>query len=454
MTSYKEGVVPALAVMSCLVAGLCGQAPQTIATYTWNGDQRSVSTDDVALEMAPRHRRTPRGEETISHLIDLHLVRTAAESKGLLPTDIEVRQQIAAYREAIKAEGRDPDKFLATKGVTEGELADYTVLTLALDRLVVQQLGLENAGEVTNEYRELWLKDCRRSAAVVTDAAQLPAEIVARTDDRQFTMLDLGRVLCARTTAAERNRFARQVVLRRILESEAKVLGITVSATDCDAAVARIRERAEADKGRSVNFHSMLEALGTSPTELSSSPVLRAQVIARQMLANKWSEEAVHRRLTTEGDDLRASYGARRHIEVVWLRASATPNELIPRSFEAAITHAAKLRSELDTGNPFAMLARKHSDDPRTKLKGGDTGWHHKASKALPNEVLAWAFTASQNDVSQPLRVTDGVCLARVAEIEAEPSLAVLRARLLDDTEETFYRELLEKAAVKMSEGT
>jgi parvulin-like peptidyl-prolyl isomerase len=443
------------------------QAPQTLATYTWNGQARSVTTDDVALEMAPRHRRTSRGEETIAHLIDLHIVRTAADKKGLLPTDAEVRQQVAAYREAIKTQGRDPDQFLASKGVTESELADYTLLTLALDRLVKDQLGLSDVKDVTNEYRELWLRDHKKAAAVVTDAAQLPAGIVARTSERQFTMLDLGRVLCARSTASERQRFARQVILRRILDDEATAQGITVSATDCESAVARIRERAESDKGGGVTFGSMLEALGTTPAELSTSPVLRAQVIARQVLARQWPEEAVHRELARDGAGMRARYGARRRIEVLWLRASDTPNELIPRSFAAALEEAGKLRDQLarktegktdgkTDGAPttFAMLARVHSDDPRTKLKGGDAGWHHQVSEALPREVLDWAFAAPQGEASAPLRVADGVCLARVREIEPEPSLAVLRARLLEDREEGFLRELLDKAAVKMHEGT
>lgn len=441
------------AVALLFAASALAQAPQVVATFTWNDHEGAVTTDDVALEIVPRHRRTPRGEEAIAHLVDLHIVRSAAEGKGLMPSPQEVAKQVADYREAIKAQGRDPDQFLASKGVSLSELTDYTVLTMALDRLVVQQLGLKDASGVTNEYRELWLRDAKKAAEVVTDEATLPAGIVARTGDRQFTLLELGRVMSARSKATERKRFARQIILRRILEAEAKASGIAPSKADCEAAVRRIRERAEAEKGGEIAFHDMLQAFGTTPAELIESPVLKAQVLARQLIAARHPEAEVRARLQADASDVAARYGARRHLEVLWLRASATPNPLIPRSFAAATTEAEELRSKLDSGTTFALLARVHSDDPRTKLKGGDTGWHHRASKTLPEEVLTWAYGAKQGDISAPIQVADGVCLVRVTAIEPDPPLAVIRSRLLDDMEEAYYRELLDKAQVKFQEG-
>lgn len=446
--------VPVYPVLLLATFVAAQESPRTIATYTWQGREAAISSDDVALEMAPRHRRTQRGEETIAHLIDLHLVRQAAKEAKVEPGAKEVAAQLAEYRKAIEAQGRDPDEFLDSKGVTEAELAEYTELALALDRLVMRQLRLSDRGAVTNEYRELWLKDARKAGAVSTVEADLPKGIVARAGGRQFTLLDLGRVLYARAKPAERQRFARQIALRRILEAEAKRLELTVTQAECEVAVARIRERAEADKGGAVAFKDMLEAFGTTPDELADSPVLRAQVIARHLLAARHTEADVQERLEQPDGEVHARYGARRHIEVLWLRASDAPNQLVPRSFEAALEEAAGLRGKLGDGKTtFAMLARVHSDDPRTKLKGGDAGWHHGKGRGLPQQVLDWAFAAKQGDVSPPIRVVDGVCLARLAGVEPPPPLAVVRARMLDDMEEEFYRELLEASGFAMREG-
>lgn len=441
-----------LAAVSLLVSTGLAQGPRPLARYRWADRDHVVTSDDVALEMAPRHRRTPRGGETVQHLVDLHLVRTAAQAQGVLPTDAEVKAQVQAYLDKIKEGGRDPAKFLQSKGVTEGELADYTVLTLALDRLVMKQLGLKDASAVTNEYRELWLKDAKQKAGVVTEEAQLPKGVVARAGDAQFTLLDLGRTLAARTSAEERQRFARQVALRQILELEAKAKGIEVTRDECEAAVARIRSRAEQDKA-GVAFTNVLEALGTSPDELIESPVLRAQVIARLLLLRQHTEAAVQERFAKDADGVQARWGARRQIEVLWLRATATPGPLNKRSFADAQELAVKLRGQIVGGEPFAMVARKSSDDPRTKLKGGDAGLHHRRSKNLPEEVLAWAFGTPANTLSEPIKVEDGVCLARVVAIEPAPSLDVVRARMLDDLEEEFYRDLLLKAGIHYVEG-
>jgi len=446
-------VTPRLAAICLLAAPLASQAPQVVATYTWNGRQGAVTTDDVALEMAPRHRRTAHGKETIDHLVDLHLVRSAAAKAGVLPTEAEVKKQVDSYRQAIAAQGRDPDQYLTSKGVSADELEDYTVLTLALDRLVMRQLDLKDASRVTNEYRELWLKDARKAAGVLTDETALRAGTVARVGAHDITMLDLGRVLSARAKPAERQRYARQVVLKRVLDAEAEAHGIAVTKADCEDAVARIRRRAEAERG-GVRFDAMLEALGTNAEELSDSSVLRAQVIARQLLAARHPESELRERLTNEWDDIEGRYGARRRLEVLWLRASATPNQLVTRTFEAAEQEATSLREKLTAGTTFAMLARVHSDDPRTKLAGGDAGWHHRIGESLPAEVLAWAFSAGQGDVSGPVRVRDGVCLVRVAELEAAPPASLVWSRMLDDLEEAFHRELLEKAKIELREGT
>lgn len=441
---------------SVLTLTLCcwaaAQAPRPLARYKWAGRDFVVTSDDVAMEMAPRHRRTQRGEETIQHLIDLHLVRSAASAKGVLPSDADVKAQLAEYYKKIKEQGQDPEKLLQRQGVTEAELTDYTMLTLALDRLVTAELGLADQKNVTNEYRELWLKDAKKKAAVVTDESKLEAGIVARCADKSFTLLDLGRTLAARSGSKERQRFARQVVLRQILELEAKDKNITVSRDECEAAVARIRARAEQEKA-GVSFSNVLEALGTSPTELIDSPVLRAQVIARALLAREHSEDKVQERLAKDGAEVQARWGARRRLDVLWLRATDTPNPLVKRSFADARAEASKLREKIVGGEPFATVARRSSDDPRSKLRGGDTGWHHRRSKLLPEPVLAWAFDAAPEALSEPIQVEDGICLVQVGAAEPTPTLATLRARMLEDLEEELYRDLLTKAEVTYEEG-
>lgn len=425
-----------------------------VAHYTSAGETRAVSLDDLALEMAPRFRRTTRGQETITHLVDLHLVRTAAEANGCFPKPGEVTAQIAVYKAKLKEQGHDPDRFLAARGVTDRELTDYTTLTLALDRLVMASLSLPDARGVTNEYRELWLKDAKQTNTVVTDEAALPAGVVARVGATVLTELDLGRTLAARASAAERRRFARQVILRRLLEAEGAAKGIGVSLEQRQAMVARIRARAEADKAQGLDFDSVLQALGTNEDALVDSPVVRAQIIARSLVEARDPAKVLSERLETDAAAVLARFGARRQIEVLWLRATETPSALLPRTFERASEELAKIRAEVSPHKPFSTLARIHSEDPRTKLEGGNAGWHHQTSTRLPAAVLAWAFAAEVNSMSPPIRVDDGMCLARVRAVEPDPDRATLQARLTDALEEELYQELLERAAVRYAEDS
>ncbi len=447
-------VIHAAVVSTCLVASLVAQDRRPVAHYVIDGETRSVTTDDIALEMAPRFRRTTRGQETIQHLIDLHLVRTAAEANGCFPKPGEVAAQIATYKAKLAEQGQDPAKFLEGRGVTDQELTDYTTLTLALDRLVMASLSLSDASRVTNEYRELWLKDAKQTNAIVTDAAALPAGVVARVGATTLTELDLGRILAARAAPAERQRFARQVVLRRMLDAEAAAKGIAVTREQREEMVQKIRARAETDATQAVDFDSVLEALGTDEAGLLESPVVRAQIIARALVEARDPAKILTERLAADTAGFLGRFGARRQIEVLWLRATATPNPLIPRTFERAREELEKIRAEVSPQKPFSTLARIHSEDPRTKMNGGNAGWHHAVSTRLPPAVLAWAFAAKVNAMSETIVVDDGVCLARVRAIEADPDRATLQARLTDALEEELYRELLARADLRFVEGS
>jgi parvulin-like peptidyl-prolyl isomerase len=73
----------------------------------------------------------------------------------------------------------------------------------------------------------------------------------------------------------------------------------------------------------------------------------------------------------------------------------------------------------------FAELARKVSDDDRTKDKGGELGWFRKRESGMGTKVESIIFDPDPNrldpgDVSEPIAVTDGYHIVKLEEVEGE----------------------------------
>jgi hypothetical protein len=426
-----------------------------LARFTIGDDENAaVSVDDLALEMGPRFARTQRGQDAIEHMVDLHLVRTEAEARDLFPTAAEVRAKYDEFMAKIAAQGLDADRYLRSKGISEREMLDYTTLTVALDRLVMRAVEITDPEAVTNEMRQLWLKEARAKHEVSTDADSLPEGVVAQIGRHRLTHLDLGRVLAARAPADERRKYVRQVVVRRALDRLAQDRGITVTPEDARAEVERIRTATQADAAnQGVGYDAMLRALGTDVEQLQKSPVLRAKVIARKLMAERYPDALLETRLASEREAVLRQHGARRRIAILFLRATDAPNAIVRRDFAAAARDAEACRKKIVESTPFHAVARVESDDPNTKLKGGDAGWHHRDSSLLPAEVTAWAFAAERGALSQPIRAEGGIYLAMLVDVESDPAAEVIKERMREAYEEEFYRSVLADTKVQFSGG-
>ena len=139
-------------------------------------------------------------------------------------------------------------------------------------------------------------------------------------------------------------------------------------------------------------------------------------------------------------------------IGVILLRASNTPNQLIKLDFPAAQKLAQELRASIDNPKPFDMLAAVHSADAKTKVRGGDSGWHHAIDPEFPPEALAEAFAMKLGEVSQPILVVDGVVLVKVLAIEPPPGAPLLKERLLIELEDQYRDALLLSAKIEFLE--
>ncbi len=69
----------------------------------------------------------------------------------------------------------------------------------------------------------------------------------------------------------------------------------------------------------------------------------------------------------------------------------------------------------------FAELARQHSEDERSKLKGGDLGWFSR--KRMPQDFIKQVFPLKQGEVSRPFRTTLGWHIVEITDKKKKQTL-------------------------------
>lgn len=426
-------------------------ADEAVARYRLAGKEAVVTRDDLALELAERYARTERGREARRHLLEVELVRDAARAAELWPTREAVAARRTDLERELRTQGIALPEFLARRGMKPAEFDEYLALSLAHEALARKALGLGPADPVQREVLQLWTKEEAERRKVVEDEATLPEGVVALLGTRSFTMLDLGRVLLRTLAKDDRERFIRQVALRRCIAAEAKAQGIEVSEADLQAEIeVRRKDSQRNPRMAGVPFEQLLAAQGTSVAGLLRSPVFKAQVQEARLAARLYPDAEVQRMLREERAALLERHGPRRLLQVILVRALETPNAIVRRDFAAAREHALHLRETIAKDRPFDLVARAQSEDPYTKAQAGDAGWHGRTGPTtLPREVRDAGFGLDLNQVSEPVRSADGYWLVRLAGVEEPPSDTVLEERLRRELAERARDKLLAAAQIE-----
>lgn len=435
---------PALATFAALAPLLPAQ--EVVARFTLDGEPAAVTADELARELGRRYGRTDQGRQAREFLIQLELVRSAAQAKGLMPTANDTLAWIARLEARLEASGASLAALMAQKGMTRAEFEPFAAIQLAQERLVRDELDLAVDEPVPPGTMELWLSDAREARGVETRPTHLASGVVARIGNRDITELELGHALARTTDAESRRSYTLQIVLRRCLEAEAKREGIDVDRAEMEREVeARRREANSNPQYRGVPFEQLLAAQGTTPEELVESPVLRAQVLERKLLDRAVPPAELERQLDTERDVVLRRHGPRRRLEVILVRDIDGEDSTRARADE--------IRGRIEREIPFHEAARTYSDDAQGRIAGGDVGWHYAEGSFLPAAVVEAGFAGEVGTLSSPVRTDEGYYLVRVAAAEPAPSRETLLFRMRQAASEEQRAKILERAQVQILES-
>ena len=443
---YASAVIPFV-----LLANPPQDPPDVLATFKLEGKPATVTRNDVAIEMAFHLRRRSRGQQACEMMVDTTLARRAAKRQNLMPTEAEVRAFWEELQKQLRAAGQKPEDFAAVRNTSMAQWYEDLAVQLAQERLVRAELRMRPDEQVSGDMLKLWLQEERKKHKVVTDPDQLPPGTAARIDADDLPIADLGSLLLRTSEDHERDRFVRQIVYLQCIEAFARNDGVQLTEADLDEAVKRRRDDAARDPTvRGISLDQILKAEGLTVTSLRELRVFRAQVLLDKLAQKRFTSADLLAQLDRDRVKMLELVGPRRRLGVIFVRALDEANPLVPLDFAAATKHLEAVRQRL-AKETFATVAKIESQDPASKMNGGDAGWHRRRSDKLPEPVLAAAFALTSGDCSAPVRGEEGCYLVKVLDVEPMPTDDFLVGELRAYRARELSKKLLEDADIQLA---
>jgi peptidyl-prolyl cis-trans isomerase SurA len=131
------------------------------------------------------------------------------------------------------------------------------------------------------------------------------------------------------------------------------------------------------------------------------------------------------------------------------------------RNRKQATSLLEEIKKRIDDGEDFSVLARLYSDDPGTKLDGGDLGW--STSNAYDKKFKEVLDSADLNEVSEPFESSFGFHILEVldkrkkdisGELLENKAYRIIYDRKFDEQLDKTLQELRAESFVEIKKNT
>lgn len=201
----------------------------------------------------------------------------------------------------------------------------------------------------------------------------------------------------------------KQMINEKIVDQAAAKAGVTVTAKDIDAEIAKIKTRVGGDDA----FKQALAQYNLTEDKLRSDITFRKKVTL--ILAKD---------IATDDATLKKFFDEN--------QADFDKREVHARHILVATEQEAKdIKAQLDKGADFAQLAKDKSTEPAAKTSGGDLGFFGRGKMDPDFEKAAFSLPLKQ--VSDPVKTQFGYHIIQVLETKGSaPDFNAMKAEVKD----------------------
>lgn len=190
--------------------------------------------------------------------------------------------------------------------------------------------------------------------------------------------------------------------------------------------------------------------------KLDRDPAVQSKIedIMNAVLAQEFLQRELEGEVDTTDDEIESYYKDHKDefIDPESVKARhillKVPEGADKKAWEEAESRAKDIKERLKKGEDFAELAKKHSDDPGSKDRGGDLGFFTKGR--MKPEFESVAFSLKQGEFSDPVKTNFGYHIIEVQEKKAAniKTLADVQAQIRQ-TLQTEKQQQLQSALIE-----
>ena len=404
-----------------------------------------------------RYGQSPDGLAALQQLLELRVLDALADEEKIEISSRDLTRRWSELEADIQSSGvaADLPAYLAESGITRETFLEYLRLALVHEALTRSALGLEPDDPVTAEQQNTWLETTLAGRGVERLPRPWDDGIVIRSEAVEITRADYALHLRKMLPPDDLTSACHQLILQQRLRARMPDLSPKAMQRLVEEEIERRRAATEADPlYQGVGYERLLKTQGLSLEAVRRDPALGIAVLSRYWIERAHDDESLKTVYAAERALFDGAYGEGVESFVLVLKAAKLPNDLVPRSFEAAETELIDLRARIGSITEFQRLTAKHSEDPLSRERGGSLGIVTRDAPGVPGSVresifaaLDAARSAGMDEVSGtilgPLRFSGGALLVALGERRPAPTWEQMAARVRDELRRRFLVELL-----------
>jgi hypothetical protein len=420
-------------------------------------DDTSLSFEELDELLLWRYGRSSAGQDALKQLVDLHVLEALATEAQIEISSTDLTRRWSELEADIKETGvaEDLPAYLAQSGITRETFLEYLRLALVHEALTRAALGLQPNEPITGEQQSTWLETTLAARGLEHLPHPWQNGIVARSAEVEITRSQFAEHLRKMLPPDDLTAACHQLILQRRLRARMPDLSTEALKRLVEEEIGRRRASTEADpRYQGVSYERLLEAQGLSLEAVRRDPALAIAVLSRYWIDRAHDDASLREVYAAERALFDGAYGEGVESLALVLKAAKLPNDLVPRTFEAAEAELVELRAKIGSVEDFRRLTAEHSEDPVSRERGGSLGIVTRDSKGVPESVrkrifaaLDAARSAGVDDVTGtilgPLRFSGGALLLALGQRRPAPTWEEMATKVQGEIRRRFLVELL-----------
>jgi parvulin-like peptidyl-prolyl isomerase len=412
------------------------QAPlrlQQDQVAVWNGGMITQERFDRFLGANAHYQDS--GREALNHILQLQVVQTEADARGLKVNAELIDARVQDAREQIELAGKSLDVMLQARQMGMQEFRSLMRDSILHEMLVRADRGIAKTTPLTPQELQDWSN--QRIENLLVLSADAPTGMMLDAPPYRVSEQQVGAIIRQTTGNEDLVDRLEQLVLMEGLPQWAATnkIPLTDDILYREIEWRRVRVNENPAYG-GATYEGLLEARNSSVEMVLRSDELRVAGYLRLLAAERFPDSWFDDMSTEQRSVFDNEFGATRHVGWILIRGHEEKQDPLDLTFEEAGEELLKLRGRMKSADDFRALAKDYSEDQLSSRRQGMLGWIHRKEEGVTAAISDAAFKAKGKGIYGPVKVIEqnpfapisGMALVLVDDLREAPSEADFRA--------------------------